>query len=225
MNSKSALLIAVVFAAALPILRADDTLTSKRKFHASTMSIKRASTIKDYDWSLEGGSGILLGDVRTDLKGYTMVPAQLAGSLKIDDVSLDDFAGGIFRGYTEFVFRAYGMAVLHGYESRFVGMQYGPRYNFVQPGWKFVPFIDGRVGFGFNDSQGITEGTKQVGQGQDFSFNFGIAAGTRYDINDSWFLRLAATYEHFSNAGLSEPARKNRAIDVAGPELTIGYRF
>jgi len=204
-------------------VQADDSLPMKPRFHATTPTVKTPEL--NYDWSIETGSGILLGDVRTDLKGYTMVPAFLTGSMKMDDVSLDNLMGGIFRGYTEFMFTAYGMAITDGYESRFVGMQYGPRYNFVQPGWKFVPFIEGHVGFGFTDSRGLTEGTKQVGQGEDFCFNFGIAAGTRYDINDAWFVRLKAIYEHFSNAGLSEPQRANRACDIAGPELSFGYRF
>ncbi len=220
-NAKS--LILFLFLTTALTAQAENSPVVKKKFHTTTPQMKES--FKDYTWSVETGGGLLLGDVRTDLKGYTMVPGESTASLKIDDISLDNFAGGIFRGYTEFNFRTYGMAVIHGYESRFIGMQYGPRYNFVRPGWKFVPFIEGDVGFGFNDSRGITEGTKQVGQGQDFSFNFGIGAGTRYDINEAWFLRLAAFYSHFSNAGLSEPARKNRAIDVAGPEITIGYRF
>ncbi len=181
---------------------------------------------EDQDWSIEIGSGLLIDSVRTDLPGYTLVPAELAASLQCDNVSLDNFVGGIFRGNTEFVFRGFGMAVVHGIESRFMGINLGPRYNFVQQGWKFVPFVEGTVGFAFTDSQGVTTLNRgQIGQGQDFMFNFGIATGIRYDINDSWFVRFSAIYSHFSNAGLSEPERKNRAIDAAGPMLSLGYCF
>ena len=184
------------------------------------------ATAKDYDWSLETGSGLLISDIRTDNKGYTLVPAELTASLKLDDVSLDKELGGILRGYTEFVFRGYGMAVKNGIEDRFVGMNYGPRYNFVQPGWDLIPYVEGNVGFGFTDSRGYTDPVKgQQGQGQDFCFNFGIGLGFRYDISPSWFMRVAGNYTHFSNAGLSEPGRKNRSIDAAGPQLTFGYRF
>ncbi len=188
--------------------------------------IKRTvSSFDDKDWSIELGSGILIADVRTDLPGYTLVPADLTASLKVDDDSLDDFASGIFRGHTEFVFRGFWDAVIYGTESRFVGTSLGPRYNFVQPGWKWVPFVEGNIGFAFTDSQGVTTDRGQIGQGQDFAFNFGIATGVRYDISDDWFVRFSAIYTHFSNAGLSDPERKNRALDAAGPEVSFGYRF
>ncbi len=179
----------------------------------------------DKNWSIELGSGFMLSDVRTDLPGYTLVPAKLTASTPVDDVSLDNWCDGIFRGYTEFYFRGFGYAVVHGTESRFIGAGFGPRYNFVQPGWKWVPFVEGNVGFGFTDSQGVTLARGQVGQGQDFCFNFGIGTGVRYDINECWFARLSGTYMHFSNGGLSEPGRKNRAMDAAGPEISVGYRF
>ena len=181
----------------------------------------------DKDWSLELGSGVQFANVRTSgLESYTLVPVDLTASLKVDDVSLDDFWGGIFRGNTEFFFRGYGVAIPRGIESRIIGISLGPRYNFVQPGWKIVPYVEGIVGFGFADSRGTTDSTgRQTGLGQDFNFQFGIAGGVRYDITDEWFVRLAAVYTHFSNAGLSEPGRKNRAIDAAGPELSVGYRF
>jgi opacity protein-like surface antigen len=182
-------------------------------------------TINDKDWSLEIGSGYMISDVRTDLPGYDLIPAFLMASTTVDDVGLDNFAGGIFRGNTEFFFKGFGIAVAHGIESRFVGIDLGPRYNFVQPGWKFVPFAEGVVGFAFTDSRGVTVTRGQIGQGQDFCFNFGITLGTTYNITDDIFLRFAAAYTHFSNSGLSEPDRKNRALDAIGPQLSVGYRF
>ena len=184
-----------------------------------------AAAAMDQDWSIEIGSGFLVADVRTDLPGYTMVPADLTAAMRIDDDSLDNFLDGIVRGHTEFLFRGFGYGVIHGIESRFTGVNFGPRYNFVQPGWKWVPFVEGFVGLAFSDSQGLTITRGQVGQGQDFAFNFGIALGTRYDINDAWFVRFTGVYSHVSNAGLSDPERKNRAMDAAGPEVSLGYRF
>lgn len=177
------------------------------------------------EWSLELGSGLLIADVRTDLPGYTIVPADMTASFKLDDDTMDNFASGILRGHTEFIFRGFGYTVIHGTESRFVGASFGPRYNFVQPGWKWVPFVEGNVGFAFTDSQGVTVDRGQIGQGQDFCFNFGIAMGVRYDITNDWFVRLSGMYTHFSNGGLSSPDRKNRALDAAGPELSFGHRF
>ena len=96
----------------------------------------------------------------------------------------------------------------------------GPRYNFVQPGWKIIPFIEGGVGFGFADSN-----PEAGGLGQDFNFSFEIAAGVKYQINCNWFLRLAAQYQHMSNAGLSDPPNPNHPIDALGPILSVGYAF
>jgi opacity protein-like surface antigen len=188
-------------------------------------TIKAPQKEVEKEWSLEASSGVLIADIRTDNTGYTLVPMSLTLGWAMDEISLDEYCGGVFRGNTEFLFRAFGDYVVDGIESQFVGMQYGPRYNFIQPGWKFVPFVEGDVGFAFCNSQGQWRGEKQVGQGQDFCFNFGIKAGTRYDITDNWYIRVAGVFTHFSNAGLSEPARKNRSMDAAGPELSVGYRF
>jgi Lipid A 3-O-deacylase (PagL) len=165
-------------------------------------------TQTEKDWSLELGSGVLL-----------------TASYAVDEVSLDQFAGGFLRGNTEFLFRAYSHVITHGPESRIVGLYVGPRYNFVQPGWKLVPFVEGVVGFGFIDSNPQVVAGNQRGVGQDFNFTFGVSVGARYDITEDWFARAAFSYNHFSNAGLSEPQFLNRAIDNVGPELSIGTRF
>ena len=205
------------------MVSADEPSISK-KTKASVANLKTAKE-DDREWTIEVGSGVLISDVRTDLPGYTLVPADLTASIRVDDVSLDEFLGGVLRGNTEFFFRGFGNTVIHGTESRFVGAGFGPRYNFVQKGWPVVPFVEGQAGFAFTDSQGVTVERGQIGQGQDFCFQFGIGTGVRYDITESWFLRLSAIYTHFSNAGLSDPGRKNRALDAAGPEMSFGYRF
>jgi opacity protein-like surface antigen len=219
MKSISRLLLASLFVFCVSSVKADDPKASK----ASKPALRK--TTNEKDWSLEIGGGYVISDIRTDLPGYDLVLSSLTASTVVDEVGLDNFAGGIFRGYTEFYFKGFGYTVLHGTESRFIGIDLGPRYNFVQPGWKLVPFIDGYVGFGFTDSQGAFDARGQIGQGQDFCFNFGVTAGATYNFNDSYFLRLSVLYTHFSNAGLSEPGRKNRALDGIGPELSVGYRF
>ncbi|SDT85896.1 Lipid A 3-O-deacylase (PagL) [Verrucomicrobium sp. GAS474] len=203
--------------------------------HAGTESPKEIAIVKtekptDRDWSIEVGSGAQFSNIRSStLDNYTMVPAFVTASLKIDDVSLDEPLGGILRGNTEFVFQGSGYAITSGRESRLIGANFGPRYNFVQPGWKLVPFVEGLVGFYFADSnqQHIPTATSQIehGLGQDFNFTFGVASGVRYDINDDWFTRLTLAYTHVSNAGLSEPQNSNRAIDAFGPEVSVGRRF
>ena len=194
------------------------------------IAVDHTDTKADRDWSIEIGSGVQFSNVRSSsLDNYTMVPAFLTAALKIDDVSMDKPLGGLLRGYTEFLFQGSSYAITSGRESHLIGANFGPRYNFVQPGWKFVPFVEGLVGFYFADSdqQHIATPTSQVehGLGQDFNFTFGVAAGVRYDINDDWFARGTVAYTHVSNAGLSEPQNGNRAIDALGPQVSLGRRF
>ena len=176
----------------------------------------------DKDWTVELGSGALWSNVRSGSpnQAYTIVPISLTASLKIDDDSLGDVAWGIFRGHTEFFFRGDYDQIMKGPESHYEGLIVGPRYNFVQPGWKLIPYAEGGVGFVFADSQ-----PQAGGLGQDFNFTFIAGAGVKYQIDCDWFVRLGVEYQHVSNAGLSEPNNPNHPIDGLGPKLSFGYTF
>ncbi|MCX7823996.1 MAG: acyloxyacyl hydrolase [Verrucomicrobiae bacterium] len=175
-------------------------------------------------WTMEVGSGVLFSNVREfHSDGYTLVPAFIMASLKLDEPSEDE---GWWRGYSEFAFRAYGMAVTDGPESRILGMNFGPRYNFTRPGWKIVPFIGGTVGFGFADSRHryFRDGS-QWGLAQDSNFQFGANVGLRFDISERAFIRLMGEYIHMSSLGLCDSDRDDRPIDAMGPHLSFGWRF
>jgi opacity protein-like surface antigen len=175
---------------------------------------------EEKNWTLELGSGALWSNVRnSDDKGYTIIPISLTASLRLDDVSLDHELGGILRGYSEFFFRADYDQIVHGPETHYEGVIVGPRYNFVQPNWKIIPYVEGGVGIVFADST-----PAQGGLGQDFNFTFIVGAGAKYNITDDFFVRLGAEYQHISNAGLSDPI-PNNAIDAVGPKLSFGYSF
>ena len=180
------------------------------------------SCCMDKDWTIELGAGAGWSNVRSGQpnQAYTIIPVTLTASLKVDDVSLDHFLGGVFRGYTEFFFEGQYEQIVHGPENHYEGIMVGPRYNFVQPGWKIVPFVEGGVGLGFADSN-----PQWGGLGQDFNFSFEASAGARYDINCDFFVRLEVLYQHVSNAGLSEPENPNHPIDELGPKLSFGYSF
>lgn len=175
----------------------------------------------DKDWTLELGSGVSWSNVRSGQpnQAYTVVPINLTASLKLDDVSLDNMWGGILRGYSEFYFSGQYEQIVHGPEDHYEGLMVGPRYNFVQPGWKIIPYVEGGVGFGFANSK-----PQFGGLGQDFNFSFSAGAGFKYQINCDWFARLGVEYQHVSNAGLSDPT-PNHPIDELGPQLSIGYAF
>jgi hypothetical protein len=174
------------------------------------------------EWTLELGSGVSWSNVRSGQpnQAYTVVPIDLSASLKIDEVSLDNFLGGWLRGYTEFFFRGDYEQIVHGPENHFEDFLVGPRYNFVQPGWKIIPYVEGGVGIGFADSNPALGGL-----GQDFNFTFTAGAGAKYNFCNDWFLRVGVEYQHVSNAGLSEPQFPNHPIDELGPKISVGYSF
>jgi opacity protein-like surface antigen len=173
------------------------------------------------DWTLELGSGVTWSNVRSGQpnQAYTILPISLTASLRLDDVGLDNYLGGWLRGYSEFFFRGDYDDILHGPETHYEGFIVGPRYNFVQPGWKLIPYAEGGVGIVFADSD-----PKLGGLGQDFNFTFTVGAGAKYLITDQWFIRAGVEYQHVSNAGLSDPI-PNHPIDALGPKISFGYSF
>jgi opacity protein-like surface antigen len=179
-------------------------------------------TDTDKDWTLELGSGASWSNVRSGQpnQAYTVIPIHLTASLKLDDVSLDNYLGGVVRGYSEFFFRGDYEQIVHGPENHFEGLMVGPRYNFVQPGWKIIPYVEGGVGIGFADSNPMAGGL-----GQDFNFTFEAGAGAKYNLCKDFYVRLGVEYQHVSNAGLSEPQFANHPIDELGPKLSFGYSF
>ncbi|PYL83258.1 MAG: hypothetical protein DMF23_10175 [Verrucomicrobia bacterium] len=94
----------------------------------------------------------------------------------------------------------------------------GLRYNFVRPGSRFVPYFSGGVGLG-----GIDSHPEQFGaQGQDFTFNILSAAGVSYQFSDRFSGQVGLLYQHFSNAGLTDP---NPSLNLFGPQAGFTFSF
>ncbi|MEM6821937.1 MAG: acyloxyacyl hydrolase [Verrucomicrobiota bacterium] len=159
-----------------------------------------------------------LFDISSKDPQYLVLPQFLAIHWQLDDIGNE----GWLRGNTEFIFSGYFTPVVDGVESRYVGGLFGPRYNFVQPGWDWVPYIESRVGFGFTDSRA---NQRDKGQGQDFVFTFTVGIGAKYIINDQFNFSIGALYQHSSNGGLSEPSRENIGLDTIGPVFSLNYGF
>jgi hypothetical protein len=174
------------------------------------------------DWTLELGSGVAFSNVRSGQpnQAYTIIPVTLTASLKLDDVSLDNFLGGFLRGYSEFFFRGDYGQIVRGPETHYEGMMAGPRYNFVQPGWKIIPYVEGGVGIDFADSK------PQMGRpGTGFQFHLRWPGRARSTTSTTTSLCGWRRIPALSNAGLSEPQHPNHPIDELGPKLSFGYSF
>lgn len=150
---------------------------------------------------------------------YTFSPQILTVAWQLDNVGNE----GWRRGNTAFLFSAFYSPVIHGWENYMIGSAWGPQYNFVQPGWKFVPYVNARVGFLFTDS--VDNNVCRGAQGQDYCFTFFVSAGCRYDIDDHWSLALEGAYQHISNGGLSEPSHSNEGLETIGPSVSMIYKF
>ncbi len=122
------------------------------------------------------------------------------------------------RGYNQFYFSAVAEPIFRGIENHYFGLNFGLRYNFVQPNSRLVPYVSGGVGLGWIDSHPDISGA----QGQDFTFNVLMAVGVSYELNDHWKLEAGALYQHLSNAGQSSP---NPSLNLLGPQLGVTYSF
>ena len=122
------------------------------------------------------------------------------------------------RGYQQFYVSAIAEPIFRGIENHYFGLNFGGRYNFVQPGRRLSPYISGGLGLGWIDSHPNIPG----GQGQDFTFNILTAAGVSYSVNESWKIDIGVLYQHLSNGGQTDP---NPSLNLIGPQIGVTYSF
>jgi lipid A 3-O-deacylase len=122
------------------------------------------------------------------------------------------------RGYNQFYVSGMAEPIFKGIENHYFGFNLGMRYNFVQPGSRFVPYFSGGVGAGGIDSHPEVPG----GQGQDFTFNILTAAGVSYIVNDHWKIDVGVLYQHLSNGGQTDP---NPSLNLFGPQVGVTCSF
>jgi hypothetical protein len=125
---------------------------------------------------------------------------------------------GFMRGYNQVYLLAMVEPIFRGPENFYYGISAGFRYNFVQPGSRWNPYVSSGVGLGWIDSHANIFGA----QGQDFTFNILSAAGVSYRVNDKLKVTIGALYQHFSNGGQTDP---NTSLNAFGPQVGATYSF
>jgi hypothetical protein len=112
------------------------------------------------------------------------------------------------------------VAIPRGPEDHYFGLGVGLRAIWAKPGTPYSIYADGRFVVGAIDSSG-----PPAGQGQDLTFSPLVGLGVQYQLNHRMKVSLGALYEHFSNAGLSEPQVKNVGLNTIGPKFEFNYSF
>jgi opacity protein-like surface antigen len=164
-----------------------------------------------FEFALE--SAYLFGVINPP-RDYQVGAEFITGRIRWGVIQSDNW----LRGYNQFYISAIAEPIFKGIENHYFGLNFGMRYNFVQPGSRFVPYISGGLGLGWIDSHPEIPG----GQGQDFTFNILTAAGISYLINDHWKVNVGILYQHLSNADQTDP---NPSLNLVGPQVGLNYSF
>jgi len=158
-------------------------------------------------------SGYLFGVINPP-RNYEIGALFVTGRVRWGVVRSDSW----IRGYQQFYVSAIAEPIFRGIENHYFGLNFGGRYNFVQPGRRLNPYISGGLGLGWIDSDPNIPG----GQGQDFTFNILSAAGVSYSVNERWKIDIGVLYQHLSNGGQTDP---NPSLNLIGPRIGVTYSF
>ena len=158
-------------------------------------------------------TGYLFGAINPPTD-YQIGAVFLTGRIRWGVIRSDNW----LRGYNQFYVSGMAEPIFKGIENHYFGFNLGMRYNFVQPGSRFVPYFSGGVGAGGIDSHPEVPG----GQGQDFTFNILTAVGVSYIVNDHWKIDVGVLYQHLSNGGQTDP---NPSLNLFGPQVGITSSF
>ena len=113
--------------------------------------------------------------VPPNVSRYNFVPMELRLGL-ITDIG---FADGLLRGQFEPMLGLSGGAVFNGAGTGYIGPSLTLRYNFVQPNWRLVPYVQVCGGITYNDGY---KDTTQVALSSGMEFLLQGQIGVRYFI-------------------------------------------
>jgi hypothetical protein len=122
---------------------------------------------------------------------------------------------GFFRGSLELAPEIWGAGVYQGPGSYIAGATLLFRYNFVQPGWRVVPYIEAGGG-------GTFLNIPHSYDGKDFNFNLDGAIGLRYFLTEKCSINAEYRLQHISNADLWD---HNVGLNADGPAVGFSVFF
>jgi hypothetical protein len=123
------------------------------------------------------------------------------------------------EGNWELMFELCRSVVTEGPGNDMEGFSALLRYNFVSPGRRLIPFIQGGCGIIFND---VYKDRSQDAIGQDLEFTPQIGLGIQYMLTSNWSIIAEGKCHHISNAGLSN---RNDGMNALGASIGFAYFF
>jgi hypothetical protein len=99
------------------------------------------------------------------------------------------------------------------------GAALGVHYNFIQPGWRVVPYLGLSLGLSGNN---LYEDQNQRIIGGPFAFVLQAKAGARFFIRKNWGLILEGGFEHASNLDIYQ---RNVGLNQVGGRLGMFCLF
>lgn len=168
-------------------------------------------------WELEGGSGFF-GSFSSSAARRVTINYEF-NDLRVGWMYDSPRHNGFWRGNNEFMLEAFEGVVTKGPGTYLAGGAVVYRYNFIQPGAHWAPYLQLSAGMLGNN---IYEGRQQREIGQSFNFLLSGAAGLKYLINDQWQVSAEVAYRHISDASMSA---RNEGLNSLGGLMQISYMF
>jgi len=123
------------------------------------------------------------------------------------------------RGTFETLLEVTGSYVWESFGTYMTGITGLVRYNFVQPNWIVVPYIQGGAGIIYTDARNWSD---QNAIGGNWEFTPQFAGGLRFLIDDNFTFNLEGAFQHISNAGTSA---RNYGVNAYGGFAGFTYFF
>ena len=123
------------------------------------------------------------------------------------------------RGTFEAVLEATGSYVWYSFGTYMVGATALVRYNFVQPNWIVVPYIQGGAGIVYTNARNWSD---QDAIGANVEFTPQFAGGLKFLLDKNWTFNIEGAFQHISNANTSA---RNEGVNAYGGFVGFTYVF
>jgi len=150
---------------------------------------------------------------------YQQNNVRLGWMLVSPDDKENPFRDTPFRGNFEALFETTGSYVWETFGTYMVGVTGLIRYNFVQPNWIVVPYIQGGAGIIYTNARNWSN---QEAIGGNWEFTPQFAGGLKFLIDDNFSFNLEGAFQHISNANTSA---RNEGVNAYGGFAGFTYYF